>query len=543
MMSILALLFWLMVSTVEAACTGSSPTWSATNDQASVQSCVNSAVNGDTITIASTSANWGSSSVTINGKNITVAGGGIGNTVISGTWTSGSLTNGAPFLIALNGQSNTSRITGMTLNVNNTAAGVIVDGEGWRVDNLRIVSTPAGALCDGVFAYGGHVTGLSYGPTGLIDHLQLVDCRILVYGWPDLPQNSGQIWTTALGLGDIHAVYLEDSTVTFTAVFDDFQDCNYGGRIVYRHNTINGHAEVHAHSSQGWRGCRRWETYNNVVTTDFPNAAIWYRGGTGVIFGNQLTWTGGGSAAIIFDNVRSASDLMNRPPIGTCDGTSTADGNAGLVNAPGWPCRDQIGWNTDAFQWTVLATAPAQTHQPAYIFKNTNSGSTITISTTNGDVYNANGHNYIQPNRDYYESGSMTVQTSSTLPFNGTSGVGFGTLANRPTTCTTYGDGSGAGVGYWATDQGNWNLSTSNPQGVQQNGASGLLYRCVATNTWALYYTPYQYPHTLQGAIAGTGGGGSLDLGSATPTPSGTVEVAAPAHPRPAPEHLRLVGR
>src|ERR1019366_4836093 len=56
-------------------------------------------------------------------------------------------------------------------------------------------------------------------------------------------------------------------------------------------------------------------------------------------------------------------------------------------------------------------------------------------------------------NRDWYtdgSNGSPHGQTSPTSPFNGTSGVGFGTLANRPATCTP-------GVGYFATDQGNWN--------------------------------------------------------------------------------------
>ena len=87
-------------------------------------------------------------------------------------------------------------------------------------------------------------------------------------------------------------------------------------------------------------------------------------------------------------------------------------------------------------------------------------------------------------NRDYYAEVSQSAQTSPSSPFNGTVGTGYGTLSNQPATCKT-------GVGYWATDQGNWNQSGS--------GGQGQLYVCTATNTWTLYYTPYTYPHPLTG--------------------------------------------
>jgi hypothetical protein len=93
-------------------------------------------------------------------------------------------------------------------------------------------------------------------------------------------------------------------------------------------------------------------------------------------------------------------------------------------------------------------------------------------------------------NRDWYTDGSNGtphVQTSATSPFNGTSGVGFGTLADRPASCTPY-------VGYFATDQGSWNTSGN-------SFGQGELFVCTAVNTWSLHYTPYAYPHPL---ISGT---------------------------------------
>ena len=98
-------------------------------------------------------------------------------------------------------------------------------------------------------------------------------------------------------------------------------------------------------------------------------------------------------------------------------------------------------------------------------------------------------------NRDWYTDGSNGnphAQTSPTSPFNGTSGVGFGTLANRPTTCTPQ-------VGYFATDQGNWNQSG--------NGfGQGELFVCASPNNWTMKYEPYTYPHPLStGSTSPTG--------------------------------------
>jgi len=96
-------------------------------------------------------------------------------------------------------------------------------------------------------------------------------------------------------------------------------------------------------------------------------------------------------------------------------------------------------------------------------------------------------------NRDFYAQNiGQSSQTSATSPFNGTSGTGYGALANRPTTCTP-------GVGYWATDQGNWNESGS--------GGQGQLFICTGLNTWTNTYTPYTYPHPLiAGGTSGSGG-------------------------------------
>jgi hypothetical protein len=55
--------------------------------------------------------------------------------------------------------------------------------------------------------------------------------------------------------------------------------------------------------------------------------------------------------------------------------------------------------------------------------------------------------------------------------FDGSSGIGVGTLSNRPSVGQT-------GVAYWATD-------------------TQILYRW-RNNAWEEYYTPYAYPHPLR---------------------------------------------
>jgi hypothetical protein len=80
----------------------------------------------------------------------------------------------------------------------------------------------------------------------------------------------------------------------------------------------------------------------------------------------------------------------------------------------------------------------------------------------------------------------------------GAAGVFCGTLAAIPATCTT-------GQGYWATNQSCTNLTglvgDINTYPTRSN-LNGTLYKCIALNTWTVYYTPYTYPHPLRAEAA-----------------------------------------
>jgi hypothetical protein len=177
------------------------------------------------------------------------------------------------------------------------------------------------------------------------------------------------------------------------------------------------------------------------------------------VFGN----TNNNADPIALNNIR---DTQSPETSGRCDGSSTWDQNT--PGQAGYACRDQIGRSRDAVKWTPGA-AHAQPLTPTYIWNNTTSlggGQQIAVR-----VQRPGTPNHIVANRDFYALHAA---------FDGTSGVGSGVLAERPRNCTV-------GVGYWATDQGNWNAT----------GPSGVLFTCTSPDLWTLTYTPYQYPHPL----------------------------------------------
>ena len=357
---------------------------------AAVQSAINSASTGDTVAVPPGTCSWGNTTVAIaSSKTIVLKGAGVDATTITSSEGTVAIRVGDA------GVGGSSRVTGLTLN----GGSVVVDGNGWRIDHMKIVSPRPGVLSDGVFA-SGYRPGTPYGPTGLVDHVTFSDTRVIVHGYPDVPSGAGSLWASPLGLGDVNAVYVEDSTFHFHWQ-PNVVDCNYGGRYVFRRNTVlNSHIE--AHSVHGWnRACRRWEVYDNTIrlVTGGYFTPIFIRGGTGVIFNNTITgnWS---EPFISFDNVRSFERYPEWFPIsgtkpGVCDGSSPWDGNQ---SGNGWPCRDQIGRGGDNRAWTNGTPYPAQSSVPAYIWNNTMNGSPATAHIRN------NAAAWLQPGRDYVQN-------------------------------------------------------------------------------------------------------------------------------------------
>ncbi len=482
-----------------AACSGSGTTWScsAGTTVSQVQSAIDSASDGATISFASGSYSWGSGINLTNAKGVTLRGAGAGATVVNVT--------GAPVISMSTLSGNNTklyRITGFTFQ--NAPANLLIwfYGSG-TMSNLRIDNNVFSNFATGAIAIHLGETGSAGKFFGVIDHNTFSGNNNFV-GFKYMGPGAPSQWSSALR-GTSQNMFLEDNTFNFTNASDLGSGCVdvwRAGAIVFRRNSVTNclvtahgvshgttvNFELYGNSLRRTAGSGQWE----------DGTRLFHHQGSGEIFAwsNTFVHTGtiGGGLAITHYRSASPSVAGYDSNLGQCSGSSSIDGNRS--GALGYPC------------WFQPGRAPGSGSpvygnlSPVYAWMNVDSstGGKVPVEIENPwGGSNPSVFDHIKPNRDYYDAVSVSAQTSATTPFNGSTGMGFGTLANRPTTCTTNASEAGGGVGYFATDQ----------------GSQGTLYRCSATNTWAVHYTPYTYPHPL---VSGSTSGGSSPAALLAPT-------------------------
>ena len=353
------------------------------------------------------------------------------------------------------------RITGITWNYQSAdSTGMIYfhggNGLSFRLDHNTFQSAPnyGRYLWDNVPCVA---------PGCVIDHNTITNVAALVAA--QLPSDGGDNfaglteWQQAMKFDDGSEVYFEDNSFTFNNFFNnDMMDCSNGGRYVFRNNTVKGNLIFNHGYDSVAESCLEMTAYQNTIDgAGKAQAAVLYRGGTGVVYSNILK--NAVQKNFLVTNYRSNNSGQSNIHNPFCGGSNPIDGNI----SNGWPCYQQIGRGSSS-------STPGLALFPLYEWDNckTNLGCTGTSDQVTIDVYNNQGgsvdHTFqdIVQNRDFYDS---------VASFKGDSGIGVGLVGDRPGTCTAL-------VAYWATD-------------------TSTLYQCSSKNTWTTYYTPYTYPHPL----------------------------------------------
>jgi hypothetical protein len=450
---------------------------------AAVQAAINSAANGDTVTVPAGNCLW---SVKVTGRpdrGIRLVGAGIGKTIIR---RGSALTDEALLLYAPAGTY--TEVTGFTC-----------DSQNGTATFARCIAINSGSV-QGVNTFRVHHNaftnidrrGLYLDASGVISS-GLVDHNTFYCGASTACQavagdncNTGDgpttvAMSTPMGYGGPIQNYLEDNVFIATQPQDGSYDNYSCGRGTMRFNTLHGFNMGH-HGTELRRGTQQWEYYNNTVDTSmFPAGTAWkgrwihHRNGSGFFFNNTATAAVIGniefymyrmdpawprvSWAFDFCNPDNRNNSAPHPKDGRLGGTA-----AYPTRPVGWPCLDQIGWWFDQ--------AGTFQRAPSYMWENRRDGVLVNAVVDP----NKGQEGYIQQDFEFFNQAPA---------FDGSSGVGVGTRAqmNSVTSCREW-------VGFWVTDEADWNsLNGSAPD--------GQFYVCRA-NRWTLHYRPYSYPHPLQ---------------------------------------------
>ena len=485
---IVLMLCGLWYTAADAACSGSGLSWTcpAGETQANIQSAITSATDGGTITLAAGTYSFRRVRLDNNGnKGITIICATAPLTRGAASSSPCTLTDDQPFWMAGTGSiTKMVRVSGFRF-TNSTGGPNFSYGfnsgdpalTSFRIDHNTFLAQSGYTIALGF-------QSAAASKWGVIDHNSFDDttggsAQMIFYGAGDTD------WGLGVMAGTANAVYIEDNDFTYTAerLAGSGGDGSNGGAQVWRYNNItNSRPAVHGRCHNG---PVNFEVYNNTIDSSDGYRVVHHQGcGEMIVFGNTITPN---TASMALQHYRSSNP--NPEGCGTCDGLQVGDGNRSpTATYRGYPCEKQ----------------PARTgggvYRPVYTWNNRyGNGNLIQLN-----IEDAGGTTFLAQHmvagRDHFQASTLTVQSSASSPFNGNissnGGIGYGTLANRPTTCetsseTAFGNGA-AGAGYFATDV----------------GSQGTLYTCSATNTWSVYYTPYTYPHPLVGGGEGGGGGG-----------------------------------
>lgn len=454
----------LGATSVKAACTGSSPTWTSTPDDASIRSCVSQASRGDTINVAAGggTASW-SSSVTLT-KGVSLIGPGRDSLEVS---RSGNLITISPDSTAIANSENI-KVSGFTFNANNSAAVMMqiigANATGTKPHRNVIIGDNRFKNSTLEAIHGrGQTRGVIY--NNIFDRTNMV---FRPWGNDDYREQQNGSYPPAFGTTD--NLYFEDNSITCSTSVSGgdpgWIESGQGGRMVVRYNTwtltnCSQQEWVDIHGQQNWSGGSGGQTgtmvtefYGNKCSTNCKGyRGINHRGGWGLFFNNTSTGSGG------------MSHQINQYNTGDAGGSG---------------CNNQVANGGGGYNGQINNT---------YFWNLTHNG--VNNPGTQGPL--GDGCD-ISQNRDYwFDNISCTASACN-------AGIGRGTVPPSGT-CTV-------GVGYWVASTPG---VTTDPSVIQ----NGTFYKCTSTNAWSSYFKPFTYPHPLRS------GSGSSPATSPPSSPSG----------------------
>lgn len=425
-----------------------------------VQSTVNGANRGDTVTVPSGSANWGTNTLTLS-RGISLMGAGRDSTFITGTGT----------MIAINPDSTaianeeTIRVERFTFDGSDTAPNPVTSqGAGSNATkafknlafgNNRIRNTGTVTSGSGAIRINGQVRGAIF--NNIFDR-----CNVIVKALGNNDSTSGNphgsaewenpAFGASIAFGTADNLYFENNTIQWSSG-GSWQDPGWiesgqGGRIAVRYNTWSG---ANANVSELWdiHGFQNWPSNGQtgtMVAEYYGNTAIGcpsfriasHRGSRGLFFNNILTGT--------------SVNTLHASQYGTTD-----TGGSG--------CTAQIPGSAGVYIPEINGT---------YVFNN-QVGSNIVSMTLNGALPQ---HCGITENVNWWNYNPSFG--------NGSNGIGAGSA-----TPITTGNPNGAGY---------WKCSTSTPTATPGIVQTGHLYKRMG-GVWVDFYTPFTYPHPLAGGV------------------------------------------
>ena len=410
----------------------------ASCELADVQSAIAMADVGDTVIVPSGSAVWSSNLVIKRG--IILKGAGIDKTIITCNY-SGSGTNweSSRFLVSYvpesPGADQPFRLSGFTFDLNNKDTGGLLlrNTTNYHQTKIRIDHTKWENVIGNFTRHIIHIYGYFY---GVADNNYIDTPGLMRFEALDTTTWANETFD----FGTADNFYMEDNFFRFYN-----SGCFYleaAGRLALRYNAIKLDAlvgedgmycavvPVHGNQANAWSGAMGFEAYGNEIYATYDNRLVDMRAGKTLFYNNTIT------------QPRSSTMICAREE-------EYDSGNP--------PARSPI-------------SGQPQHVSDSYIFNNYRNGvlKITDFPYTGSQLYYGDEGCYV-PTEDIH---FFRHNTS----FNGSSGVGVGTLSQRPSSC------SKEGVAWWATDE-------------------NKLYRW-KNGKWELYYTPFPYPHPLRAILS-----------------------------------------